>query len=183
MSILPLKVSSLQTKEIHVQNKLVFSNPTIALTGSNTSLLFSRIENLETEVADLYANGTGGGGGGGGGAEVVVFPAAPATTFQNLTSQLLLSAPLGSQPYDTFGRFKYPATNSPLLGQVYSLPLGVAGSHFRISNETDLSVFPITTALVVEYTNTNNSTQRVSMSTEVVSFRKSGATWSYYNSA
>jgi len=181
MSILPLKVSSLQTKEIHIQNKLVFSNPTVALTGSSTALLFSRLDTLETEVGDLYANG--GGGGGGGGASLVAYPITVADTFEDITSHLLLGQPLGTDPYDTFARFKYPSTSSPLLTQVYSLPNAVTGTHFRISNETDLEVFPFTTALVVESTNTDNTTNLVSMTTEVVSFRHTNGTWSFYSSA
>jgi hypothetical protein len=174
MSFLPLKVSSLQTKELHVQNKLVFSNPFVALTGSNTSLLFDRVENLEQEVGELYSNGVN--------ATQVSYPSLTSNSYEGLTSQLLLGQTLTDQPYNTFGRFAFPATDSQLLDEVYSLPNAVPLTHFRIFNETDMSIFPLTVFLVVECTNTDATVQRVSISSEVVSFRNTG-TWSFYSGA
>ena len=172
---LPLKVSSLQTKELHVQNKLIFSNPPIVLTGSNTALLFNRVEHLETEVADLYVNG----GGGGGTAMAVYYPSLTANSFESLTAQLIYGATY-PDPYDSFARFAYPSLVSPLLSETYSLPSATENTHFRISNETDLSTFPLSTFLLVETTNSNLSTNVVTLSTEVVSFRFTNGTWSTF---
>lgn len=179
---LPLKVSSLQSKEIHVQNKLVFSNPYTVLSGSNTTLLFARLDTLEDQVSDLQS-----GGGGGSAAQEVYYPSFTAQTYEDLQSQLLNNATFSpSTVYNTFGRFAY-SLGSPLLGTPFEIPLANSDTHFRISNETDLTVLPITTSLVLKYTDTNNSgvtmTNYYSMSSEIISARNSLGSWSFYNSA
>jgi len=179
---LPLKVSSLQSKEIHVQNKIIFSNPYTVLSGSNTTLLFARLDTLENQVSDIQS-----GGGGGSAAQEVYYPSFTAQTFVDLESQLLNNAIFSSSTvYNTFGRFAFSA-GSPLLGTVFDIPLANSDTHFRILNETDLTVLPITTCLVLQYTDTDNSghsyTHRYSMSSEIISARNSIGSWSFYNGA
>jgi len=174
----PLKLSSLQAKEIHVQHRLNFQNPAVVLTGSNTSLLFRRVDTLESEVADLYANGVGGGGGT---AMEVPFPTITSLDFETLTSQLLLDAPFSSTTtYNSFGRFAFPDTQSALLTTSFGLPNVLTNSHLRILNETDLTVFPITTSLVVVGTNSDASEKIYSMTSELLSARFIQGTWIFY---
>jgi hypothetical protein len=176
MSALPLRVSSLVAREIHAQNKIVFSNPPIVLTGSNTLLLFNRIHTLENEVADLQANG---GGGGGPSAPEIAFPSLTINNFTDLADQL---APdfVPTIAYNTFARFSYSSTVSTEIGQAFDLPNANSETHFRILNETDLSVFPLTTTLLIQYTNSDNSVGQFSMSSELISARKPKDTWVFY---
>jgi hypothetical protein len=171
-----LKVTSLQTKEIHVHNKVVFSNPYTVLSGSNTTLLFARVDDLEKDLAVLTS-----GGGGGGFASDVVFPSITSTAFAKLTQQLLGGLPLSpTSSYNTFGRFAF-TPNLALTGTVYNLPTVNSQSHLRILNETDLDVFPITTTFVFQYTNSDATTGIYSMSSELISARNPAGFWSFYN--
>jgi hypothetical protein len=176
MSIpLPLRLSSLVAKEVHVQNKIVFSNPAVVLTGSNTSLLFDRLHTLENEVSELQANG-----GGGSGSPEFIFPSITCNTYVCLSEQLLEGEAFSpTKAYNTFGRFAYPDINSALLGTPFVIPLANSETHFRIFNETDLSVFPLTTSLVLEYPK-NGSTDFFSMSSELISARNSKGSWTFY---
>jgi hypothetical protein len=169
---LSLKVTSLQTREIHVQNKLIFSNPYAVLSGSNTTLLFARVDDLEKDVADLYA--------GGGLASDVLYPSITAISYGKLTQQLLGELPLSpTSSYNTFGRFAF-STITALIGTVYNLPNVNSQSHLRILNETDLDVFPITTSFVFQYTNSDATTGIYSMSSELISARNPAGFWSFY---
>ena len=177
---LPLKLSSLVAKEVHVQNKIVFSNPAVVLTGSNTSLLFDRLHTLEDEVSELQA---GGGGGPGMSTPEFIFPSITCRDFQCLSNQLLEGENLNpNKIYNTFGRFAYPALDSNLIGTKFPLPAARSQTHFRIFNETDLSVFPLTTSLVLEYLRADGITPDVfSMSSELISARNSTGSWTFYN--
>lgn len=178
---LPLRLSSLVSKEVHVQNKIVFSNPAVVLTGSNTSLLFDRLHTLEDEVAELQANG---GGGGPVSTPEFIYPSITCNTYASLTLQLLDGAALNStKTYNTFGRFSFADTESALTFGSFSLPNANSETHFRILNETNLSAgsgFPLTTALVLNYTNTDLSQGVFSMSSELISARNPNGFWSFY---
>jgi hypothetical protein len=174
MTALPLRVSSLVAREIHAQNKIVFSNPPMVLTGSNTSLLFNRIRTLENEVADLQANG------GGAEAPEIFFPSLTTNDYSDLAEQLTPNFDANTV-YNTFGRFAFPDTLSALIGTPFNLPNAKSESHFRILNETDLSVFPLTTVLLIEYTNSDLTPRIFSMSSELISARKPKDTWVFYN--
>ena len=172
---LSLKVTSLQTREIHVQNKLIFSNPYAVLSGSNTTLLFARVDDLEKDVADLYA--------GGGSTLDFLYPSITVYSFGKLTQQLLGGLPLSpTSSYSTFGRFAFvnSSESSPLIGTVYNLPNVNSQSHLRILNETDLDVFPLTTSFVFQYTNSDATTGIYSMSSELISARNPAGFWSFY---
>ena len=180
-TLLPLRLSSLVAKEIHVQNKIVFSNPAVVLTGANTTLLFDRINTLEQEVGDLYANG---GGGGGNAAPEIPFPSITTNGFEDLENQLLGYAPLNTTTaYNSFGRFSYSSLGAPLVGEAFQLPDANSETHFRILNETDLSIFPLTTILPIQYTNSDGVPRIFSMSSELITARKSKETWVFYNGA
>jgi len=174
---LPQRISSLVAKEIHVQNKVVFSDPATVLTGSNTTLIFDRLHTLENEVSDLQASG---GGSGGGGTPNFIFPSITCNTYADLTLQLLEGAALNStKKYNTFGRFSFLSTYSALTLGPFSLPNANSESHFRILNETDLSNFPLETTLQLAYTNTSG-VNIFSMSSELISARNSIGTWTFY---
>jgi len=176
---LPLRLSSLVSKEVHVQNKIVFSNPAVVLTGSNTSLLFDRIHTLEGEVSQLQATG-----GGGFGSQEFIFPSITCNTFASLTKQLLGEGTFNATTaYNTLGRFAYSSINATEIGTYFTLPNANSETHFRILNETNLSVFPLTTSLVIQYTNTGNQIKYFSMSSELVSARNSKGSWTFYNGA
>jgi hypothetical protein len=174
----PLKLSSLQTKEIHVQNSLIFRNPGVMLTGSITKLLFNRVDTLEEEVADLYANG---GGGGGSSAIEVYFPSVTAHGYEDLLVQLMHTNTNPEVPYNSFGRFAFTSLESNLQQEAFPLPAANSQSHFRILNETDLTVFPIDTSLVLKYTNSDLTEGYYSMSSELISARNPDGNWVFYS--
>jgi hypothetical protein len=172
-----LKVTSLQTREIHVHNKVVFSNPYTVLSGSNTTLLFARVDDLEKDVADLS-------NGGGGFASDVLFPSVSNDSFVKLTQQLLGGLPLNpTTSYNAFGRFRYnnlTTESTNLIGTIYNLPNVNSQSHLRLLNETDLDIFPLTTSFVFQYTNSDATTGIYSMSSELISARNPAGFWSFY---
>jgi hypothetical protein len=173
-----LKLSSFQAKEIHVQNRLSFQSPSVVLTGSNTQLLFRRVDTLESEVAQLFTSG----GGGSGGAMEVYFPSYTSNNFETLTSQLLLDAPLSAvTAYNTLGRFAFPDTVTALSSPPFSLPTANSNTHFRIFNETDLNTFPINTSLILTGTNSDLTEINYSITSELVSARNINGTWTFYS--